>query len=48
MNVQQGGTLTKTTDPETVARVVRLLLKFGWPPEPADTHPDDPPTQRAA
>ena len=48
MNIQpeQGvGTLRKTTDPDTVARVVQLLLKFGWPPpEPADdldTQPDD-------
>jgi hypothetical protein len=48
MNVhpEQGvGTLHKITDPDTVARVVRLLLKFGWPPpEPADdlhTQPDD-------
>jgi hypothetical protein len=37
MNVQQGATPHRITDPETVARVVRLLLKFGWPPpEPAD------------
>lgn len=41
MNIQQGETLHKITDPESVARVVRLLLKFGWPPEPADDRDAD-------